>query len=187
MSSGHNKDRLDYDQQLFLILQDLANAPSTIPIQASILKEGMDNEDLEILGLTFSLMHNPDILDRITPPLTIHDFQRLHIIYLPKCICSNIDSEWTDSPYIAAHSIAAWLKHLWDMRPEYNNLIDEWKKTLAHLVLTGEKRVRECVICGILEHLLSNNKIRKYFSDWQKKDILKDAYLDAVNIGFKGR
>jgi hypothetical protein len=176
-------DTTPEDPGLFNLLLRYAEASeSAESIPAEVVKRGIASSDIVTNGLVFEILHSPALYQRIAPPLTLDDFQILHIKYLPRCMKERRDSEWRLSPYLAAHALARWFLHLWRDGQEHLKFLTDWKDALGQLFIEGGSEVRDCVVCGVLEHLFGNQTIRDFFSDWKNHPVLHDAYSDAVGM-----
>lgn len=183
MTDKSRTDTTPEDPGLFNLLLSFAEASEFgESISAEVVKRGIASSDIVTNGLVFNILHSPALYQRITPPLTLDDFQTLHIKYLPRCMKERRDSEWTESPYLAAHAVARWFLHLWRDHHKHLKFLTDWKDALGQLFIEGASDVRDCVVCGVLEHLLGNQTIRAFFSDWKHHPVLRDAYNDAVGM-----
>lgn len=183
MTSKSRTDSTPEDPALFNSLLKYAEAREfgeSIP--GEVVKQGIASNDIATNGLVFAILHSPTVYQRVTPPLTLDDFQTLNIKYLPRCMKERRSSEWRQSPYLAAHAVARWFLHLWRDRPEHLELLTDWKDTLGQLFIEGGSEVRDCVVCGVLEHIFGNPDVRNFFSDWKDHKVLRDAYSDAVGM-----
>jgi hypothetical protein len=66
-------------------------------------------------------------------------------------------------------------------QPPHGNSLsyDRFENVLGKLYEEGSQEVRTCVVQATLEHLFEQKDIRKFFSDWQKDEVLKVAFGEA--------
>lgn len=174
-----NRDQVFFDS-LLKLAESSEEVGGNIP--ADFLRKGIGSNDLETNGLIFQMLHTANIYRRVTPPLTLDDFQSLHIKYLPRCMKERGNSEWRQSPYLAAQSLVQWFRHLWADRQQNASYLTDWREALGQLYREGDNDVRDCVVCGVLEHLFGGEPIRDFFDSWKDDPVLRDAYNDAASI-----
>lgn len=140
----------------------------------------MTNPDLEVMGAVFKLLHKPEHYSRIKPPLDFEDYQHFHVNYYERCLRENPDGVWCDSRYIAAHSLVAWFKGLWNDKTVSRDALRELKSLLARVYRSGDEKLKVAVITGALEHLFTDPTILRFFADWKDDPQLKAAYFEAL-------
>jgi len=136
----------------------------------------------------FNLINSPIIFNRIAPPLTIDDFQNLHIKYLPHCIIrindpndpGKLENEWIESPYFAAIAVAVWFEHLWEDHRSNLAKIDEWKHELEMLASKGGSKIRNSISKQIFRRVFRNDEIESFFNYWMDDPVLRAVYLAGV-------
>ncbi len=143
------------------------------------MRQWMKSPDLETMGAVFSLINKREHYERIFPPLQIGDYRAFSLRYYKDCITQDSDGEWHDSPYTAAHSLVNWFNHLWKSRGNSDVALVELKELLACLYVSGGERVRRCVVTGVLEHMLQDHEIKRFFLDWRRDPNLKTALTQA--------
>lgn len=179
----------DESRHVFDALIDLGEDKNSAIIPAELLKQAILSSDAVLNGLAFSMMHSPNIYERVEPQLRIDDFQDLHIKYLSQCIRNasapepQLDSdeeEWIDPPYFAAYSVAVWFAHLWEDRRTNRLRIARWKQEFELLAKDGESKVQRHLITGVFKKIFMNDEISAYFNDWLKDRELSEIYLAGI-------
>jgi hypothetical protein len=56
----------------------------------------------------------------------------------------------------------------------------------ANPYVSGDDKLRQCLVVATLEHLFENREIAKFFSDWKNQEILADAYERAIKWSRRG-
>lgn len=148
-------------------------------ISGESIQRWIECSDLEVLGAVFKLLHKPEHYCRITPPLKFDDYRSFHLKYYARCIVENPDGTWTESRYLAAHSLVAWFKGLWDDPKIPRQALEELKGMLARLYREGDEHIRTCIVTGSLEHLFERRDILKFFDDWKHDPLLSEPYTEA--------
>jgi hypothetical protein len=140
----------------------------------------MQNDDIEVLGATFKLLHKNEHYSRIVPPLCFADYHRFHLRYYERCLRVNPNGTWSDSRYSAAHSFVVWFEGIWEDTSHPREALGELKSLLENLYREGDEELRCCIVTGVLEHLFENPSIREFFDDWKRHSVLRSAYSQAV-------
>lgn len=149
-------------------------------LSGEVVRHWMTNPDLEVMGAVFKLLHKPEHYSRIKPPLAFEDYQHFHVNYYERCLRENPDGVWCDSRYIAAHSLVAWFKGLWNDKTVSRDALRELKSLLARVYRSGDEKLKVAVITGALEHLFTDPTILRFFADWKDDPQLKAAYFEAL-------
>jgi hypothetical protein len=143
--------------------------------------EWMSFPDLEVRGALYSMITDPQRAARVTPPLRFEDYYAFVIDYLEQCIVQGPDGEWSDSRYLAAHQLVAWIGNFWNDEAVPRAKIREIKRRLADVYKAGDPDVRDAILNGVLEHLFENRELANYFKDWERDPALAQAYRDALS------
>jgi hypothetical protein len=162
------------------IASELLSSEAKDIIAADRVRGWMKSDDIEALGATFSLLHNPEHYSRINPPLKFEDYRRFHLRYYERCLNENPVGVWSDSRYLAAHSLVAWFNGLWNDNTVPREALTELKSLLERLYREGDKDLRCAIITGALEHLFENREVLKFFRDWKTDSVLLPAYEEAL-------
>ncbi len=166
--------------ELAEVTGELLAESASLAIPARTICNWMKSEDIEVLGAVFRLLHKKEHYSRIDPPLTFSDYHPFHLRYYERCLRENPDGKWSDSSYLAAHSLVAWFNGIWKDPSTPKQAFEELKAMLARLYREGDARLRTCIITGALEHLFENRQIRQFFDDWKEDPALKEAYSEAL-------
>jgi hypothetical protein len=150
------------------------------PLSGQSVRQWMNCSELEVMGAVFKLLHKPEHYNRIEPPLAFEDYQEFHLTYYERCLRENPDGVWCDSRYLAAHSLVAWFKGLWNDNAVPRDALRQLKSLLACLCRDGDEKLRVAVITGALEHLFNDRTIVRFFADWKDDAQLKAAYFEAL-------
>lgn len=142
------------------------------------LREWMRSEDLEIVGFADAMIH--DRRFRIAPELSVEEYVGFIKKYTERCLRENREEgEWADSRYSAATDMVNIFGTLWWDRRVERSVLDDLKHWLGRLYKSGDEDMRRCIVHATLEHLVEQQPIRDFFSDWTKDPILKAAYEEA--------
>jgi hypothetical protein len=147
----------------------------------------MKSPDIQVQGaISYLLLEHPERARKIKPPLDREDYEVFLQSYLARCIREDPTGEWAHSRYFAGYAVVAWLLGHWrrgDLEPGY---AESWKTWIRDLYLTGDEKVRDAVVNGILEHLFEVKQMRKRFTDWRDHPELRVAYELACEWGDRG-
>lgn len=154
--------------------------PVTKPVAKVDVLRWMKTPDLDTLGLLYTMIIDRTRFERIRPPLSVEETDTFVRAYLRRCIIENPDSEWTDTRYLAGHSLVNWFVGLWRDRTVPRSLFPGIKDWLAGLYKEGDEDVRDAVINATLEHLFEDRNIAKFFADWKSDPVLRKAYADGM-------
>lgn len=163
------------------IERELLAADAERPLSAESVRRWMKTTDLEAMGAVFTLLHEPQHYNRITPPLVFDDYRSFHLRYYEACFRENVDGKWCDSRYIAAHSLVRWFCGLWRDDSVPRVALDELKSLLARLYREGDADLKSAVVTGSLEHLFGDKNIRRFFADWKDDSELSSALQEALS------
>ena len=167
------------------MLEDIINefglpeSPKHHVISQTLVKRWMDSQEIEILGAVSSYILEKEYTERIEPRLTFEDVHPFIMAYYERCLLENPDGDWADSSYEAAWDLVNWFNYLWSEKERRIKEIEEFKQWVGNLYKTGDRRLQDCIVNGIVEHLFENKKIRIYFNDWKKDPLLKKAYAQG--------
>lgn len=160
-----------------------SNEVSSVP-KKRVLR-WMESTDIKKLGELYVLLSKERFVRRITPQLTFEEGHRFCLFYLHRIFLDNHQDEWIGGRYEAGWNLAALFMSYWNKKNVPANGVNDVKQLLADLLLTGDAKVRVCVVTAVLEHLFEKPKIRDYFRDWIELASLKDAYKEAAEYADK--
>jgi len=162
------------------IEHELMTADAERPLSVECVRQWMKTTDLEAMGAVFTLLNEPQHYKRITPPLVFDDYRSFHLRYYERCLRENLEGKWSDSRYIAAHSLVRWFRGLWRDDSIPRAALRELKSLLARLYREGDKGLKTAVVTGALEHLFDDKDIRRFFADWEDDSELRSALQEAL-------
>jgi hypothetical protein len=151
--------------------------PKTDTVALSDVQRWMASQDIEILGFTHTLLHDGRF--RIEPPISVSEYVEFAKHYYERCLLENPDGEWSDSRYSAGGDLVNIFASLWKDSSVPRAVLIDLKTWLGKLYRAGDSEIRICIVHAALEHLFEQKDIRKFFSDWQKDEILKVAHAEA--------
>ena len=151
--------------------------PRTDTIPLDDFRRWLKSDDVEILGLTASLIH--DYRFRIDPPLTPDEYKNFAICYYERCLKENPGGEWSDSSYSAGLDLVNIFSSFWRDSPVPREIVQELKDWLGRLYIEGDETLRTCLVTATLEHLFEQKEIREFFSDWKQHPVLAVAHKEA--------
>ena len=161
------------ENTLKMILQSYGEAekPNKGNIHRDWVLQWMDVEDMNTLGALYSCLLKNNYTKRITPPLDFQTYNRFFLKYYQRCLLENYivdDPEsYLMSSYEAGRDMTNWILSLQgDYRidkKELNDAMIDIRNILGLLYVEGDEWLRGCIITAILEHILSNKKIIRYF------------------------
>lgn len=163
-----------------------SESPPTTPIPREKVLRWMQSDDIEALGAVYALMADQRHHQRVDPPVLLSDSHLFLMRYYERCFLENPDGRWSSSRYEAGWDVVNWFASLWDDRDVPRELLHELKQWLAKLYKNGDEALRTCLVTATLEHLFERREIAKYFEDWKKDLLLKQAYEDALLWPEKG-
>jgi len=150
------------------------------PIPKTSINEWSSSEDIEVLGVLCNLILDSRCYKRINPPLTIEEYQQIILNFYGRCILENPQGEWSEPRYIAGYELMRWFMGLWNDKNVPRKEILKIKNWLAEMYKQSDKGVKNCIVVSVLEHLFEDKKVRRFFADWQRDPILKEAYSEAM-------
>lgn len=140
----------------------------------------MDSEEAEVLGAIYVFLAKSGI-SAVTPPLTRNQYHDFLERYYERCLREDPTGEWVCSRYQAGWDIVNWFMAVWNTREVPPAEIGAIKRWIEGIYLSGDEDLRLCLETATLEHLFEVAKVRKYFSDWQRKATLAAAYDRALD------
>lgn len=152
------------------------------PIARDDVRRWIDSGDLLTWGAVYELTRRA--WSRIEPELSGEeqiDFMRR---YLLRCIEENPPSnDYLHGGYQAAWELAACLR-LWHSQGGPGaKMLRGIALDLEKSFRRGDDAIRNRILCGVLEHAFEDPAVRPYFSDWERKEDLREAYRLANEWG----
>jgi hypothetical protein len=157
--------------------------PKTDVLPLNDLQQWMNNRDIEVLGFVHAMLQDGRF--RIEPPIERPNYIKFVKHYFERCLRENPDGEWSDSRCSAGGDLVNIFARLWRDSSVPRPVLTDLKTWLGKLYKEGDKGIRTCIVQATLEHLFEQKDIRKFFSDWQKDEILKVAF-DEASEWYKG-
>ena len=157
--------------------------PKTDVLPLNDLQKWMANKDIEVLGFVHAMLHDGRF--KIEPPIQQSDYVKFIKYYFHRCLHEDPDGEWSDSRYSAGADLVNVFARLWRDPSVPRSLLTDLKTWLGKLYEEGSQEIRTCIVQATLEHLFEQKDIRKFFSDWQKDEVLKVAF-DEASEWYKG-
>jgi hypothetical protein len=155
--------------------------PQSHLIKKNKIKEWMLSSDIEALAALSYFILNKFYYKRIEPSLTLEDYKKFLLFYWERCLKENLESgEWSDSRYEAGWSIVNWFISLWNDKSVPKEILSEIKEWIASIYRDADDELKLCIETAILEHLFQNKKIKSFFKNWKKDEILNEAYKNAL-------
>jgi hypothetical protein len=151
--------------------------PRTDVLALSDIHKWMASKDIEVLGFIHAMLH--DRRFRIEPPISQSDYIKFTKHYFERCLQENPSGEWSDSRYSAGGDLVNIFASLWTDSTVPRAVLTDLKMWIGELYKAGEPEIRTCIVQATLEHLFEQKDIRKFFSDWQKDEVLKAAHDEA--------
>ena len=150
-------------------------------ISRSQILEWMKSNDIKVLGALYKL--TCIAYYRIKPELGMETSCDYILKYYTRCIIENPNSgDCLHNRHEAGMIMSAWIKHLWNKRPETDKILAKVEDTLAELYLSGDKETQDCIIYFVLEHVFKEKGINVLFKKWKKKRKLRKAYEAAIEL-----
>ena len=163
--------------RLWIARENAEWIPKTDVLPLNDLQKWMSNTDIEVLGFVNAMLH--DRRFRIDPPMQQSDYIKFIKHYFERCLHENPDGEWSDSRYTAGGDMVNIFASLWRDASVPRPVLTDLKTWLGKLYKEGDQEIRTCIVQATLEHLFEQKDIRKFFSDWQKDEVLKVAHAEA--------
>ena len=138
----------------------------------------MASLNMEVLGYTYHLLD--DHRFRVDPELSLDEYLKFVRHYYERCSVESPAGEWSDSRYSAGWDLVNVLAFQWSNPKVPKSVMEDWKHWLANLYKRGPDDVRKCIVTATLEHLFEQGALRRFFDDWLRDPILREAYKDAL-------
>jgi hypothetical protein len=140
----------------------------TSPLDRERIRLWIHSQDLEVSGAVHKLLFVKENLARVMPPLSLEEIIRFRKQYYERCLREySIDEdewEWADWGFNSAHYTVLWFYELWKDKAVPRSVLTELKTWLAQLL---KEQVQEGLLAtAVYDHLLSNKKVARFFSDW---------------------
>jgi hypothetical protein len=162
----------------------LALLKSDEEISRSHAVEWMKSGDIKVLGALYTLIDRAYY--RIKPDLGMETTCDFILNYYTRCIVENpLTGDYLYGRYEAGLVMPAWIKHLWNKRPQTEKILGKVRDTLAEVYLCGDQDIRECIMYAVLEHVFADKDIVVLFKNWKKKLHLREAYDTALEYAKK--
>jgi hypothetical protein len=171
-------------QEIYEVVGSPEEARST-PISRDMVKTWMASNDLDALGAVHAMLHTPQYLQRISPPIEADEGRCFVMHYFERCLRENPDSEWASTRYEAGWELASWFSGLWD-DPTARQFCGEIKDKLAQLYRAGDKDLQRALVDAALEHMFERRDIAAFFEDWKNDPVLAGGYREALLWSEKG-
>lgn len=146
------------------------------------VRRWIEGGDLLTWSAVYAIFEDPS--PRVTPEIAAEeqvDFMRR---YLLRCIEENpAPGTLLHGGYEAAWELASALK-LW--RREGGRIgaaVRGIAVDLEKIYRRGDPAAQNRVLCGVLEHAFEDPALRPCFSNWERDELLRDAYKLAVEWG----
>jgi hypothetical protein len=156
-----------------------SNRSAATTISAEQVKLWMESPSLDVQGVIFDFVMDPERAARIEPPLAFGDYRYFVLRYLSRCMIENPQSGWAATRFDASCELLRWCGIIWSDPSVEKDATEEAKDLLRRLCLDYGSEVRRVAIQGILEHLFENPSVRAFFADWRGDPELRDAYDEA--------
>jgi hypothetical protein len=166
----------DLDDVISTFQDEKANEP----IALELINKWMKSADIEVLGALDSFLFQKNHHLRVQPRIPLVELHRFKLRYLEHCLVSNIENQWVDDRYSAAHDLRSWFVSLWEKKDVPPGFLDELILLLERLYRIGGKDLRSCLVNVTLEHLFERSAIRGRFQNWEKDPVLSEAYSQAM-------
>ncbi len=147
-------------------------------IPKSFIKSLVDSEDIEMQGIAYRIFDQFPFL--IGYKYTKSEYVDFMILFLRRCLLENPDGDFSESRYIAAHSIVSIYRALTKDGPKNNSELAKIRDMLKKVYCDSSEDVKTVVINGVLEHLFLEISIRMEFEDWKHDKCLRPAYSQAI-------
>ena len=174
-------ERVHY-QPVSTTAEQLRNLWRSLP-QLNDLQKWMASSDIEILGFVHAMLHDGRF--RTEPPLQQTVYVKFIQHYFERCLRENPEGEWADSRCSAGGDLVNVFASLWRDPSVPRPILTDLKTWLGKLYKEGSQEIRTCIVQSTLEHLFEQRDIRKFFSDWQKDEVLNLAH-GAASEWYKG-
>lgn len=152
-------------------------------IPKSFIKSLVESEDIEMQGIAYRIFDQFSFL--IGYDFTKSEYVNFMILFLRRCLLENPDGDFSESRYIAAHSITSIYRALKKEGPKNSTELTKLRNMLKEVYCDGCEDVQMAVINGVLEHLFLEIPIRIEFEDWKHDRCLRSAYLQALEYSAK--
>lgn len=156
------------------------NSPPTTTIQKATILQWMSDKDMEVAGAVYHLLTDAKHYPRIEPPFSFAEFLKVFLSYGERCILEDPQGEWADSRWTWAYDLVNCFDQWWEDETIPREALADIKNWLARVYRNGDDAIRTCVVQGTLEHLLEDENIRQFFTDWNEDPTLRKAYAEAM-------
>lgn len=171
---------MSHDGEVEWMLQLLTSEDS---IFRSDVEAWMKSSDVEVLGIVYHLLSDPQKWRRISPPLADEMVFTFCKEYLLKCLREDPSTEWAHDSFAAGHDFAAWFRHAWHDSRSSRDKFDELKLALTRLYISVDDSTKLALTQACFEHLFEDPDIAHFFRDWEDDPALKHTYLEAIEWG----
>jgi len=153
-------------------------------ISSSQVVEWMKSDDLKALGALYKL--TVIAYNRIKPELGMETTCDFMLDYFTRCIVENPHTgDYLYGRFEACLIMSAWIKHLWNKRPQTEKVLEKVRDTLAEVYLFGDKEVQGSIIYAVLENVFVDKGMIILFKGWKKQPQLREAYDTALECAKK--
>lgn len=163
--------------RLWIAPENAEWTPKTDTLSLSDICHWFKSDDIEVLGFTSALIHDPRF--RIEPPLPPEEYKAFVMHYYGRCLKEDPKGEWADSRYSAGSTLVNVFASLWRDSRVSREVVKELKVWFGRIYAEGDESIRICIITATLEHLFEQEDIREFFSDWKKDPVLATAHKEA--------
>jgi len=174
------KDDKDSLSEIVRELNMNESNPRTERISSERVKQLMAHDDIEVRGVVYAFITDQRRSQVIEPSLSFDDCFQFLTRYYERCFREDPNSKWADSRFSAGHDFVNWFVSLWNDEAVPRSAIANLKAWLARLYGEGDAALRNCIVTATLEHLFEQQKIRKYFADWEGDPVLGTAFSEAM-------
>jgi hypothetical protein len=136
--------------------------------------------DIERLGALCRLIQAPNVA--VEPPLSFAEYAGIVLPYLRRCIDEDPRGEWAESRASAATTFRHWFAWLWRHRARWQSELLRLKAWLHETVAAADEATRACLVAIVLEPLLDDPAIARYFADWRAMPATARACADAFRL-----
>jgi hypothetical protein len=120
---------------------------------------------------------------RIQPELSMQEQCTFMGNYLVECLASDPpETDWVHRGFEAGHLLAAWFKHLHGIAGT-KQVLTSAAAQLTEAYRKSDKKARNRIETGALEHIFEQPALRAYFVEWRNDPELGEAYKWAVRWG----
>jgi hypothetical protein len=151
------------------------------PIPKQRVLAWMRESSLETRGAVYVLTDRE--WSRIQPELSMEEQCTFMGSYLVECLAGDPpETDWVHGGFEAGHLLAAWFKHLHSTSGTQKVLAGAASQLTA-AYRKSDKKSRNRIETGALEHIFEQPALRLYFAEWCDDPDLREAYKWAVRWG----